>query len=187
MRYIVRAIPQRIKGVEYLQSKIPDLEIVMDTTRNAFDTFLHAMKIAGDDSAVHLEDDAILTKDFLIKAEGIIRGYPDNIVQFFSRRQKDIKRGSRWEAGGNFSCNVGFYLPGRFPKLFLEFFEEWKINNQKYCTSGYVYMMNDFLRMTGESYWIQIPNLVDHRVSVSSVGKGKARSRVSKTFEDPDL
>ena len=100
MRYIVTAIQERAAFVRYLKQHIPHLEIVEDRERDAMETFLRACVEANNEPVVHLEDDIILTRDFLPKLEAEITAHPHDLIQGFSRSKYDLDLGSRWKAGG---------------------------------------------------------------------------------------
>jgi hypothetical protein len=47
MRIIIRAVKERAEFIDYLQKHLPNAEWCFDKTKNAMDTFLDAMQMAG--------------------------------------------------------------------------------------------------------------------------------------------
>ena len=98
---MVTAVRERAPNVEYMKLHIPTLEVVWDTQGLQRATFLEALQLMGDDAFVYLEDDVILARQFCKKAETAIRQKPTAVIQFFSRRQDDIRVGSRCNRGAS--------------------------------------------------------------------------------------
>lgn len=183
MRYIVRSIPERQDCVDYLQRRIPGLEICQDRKRDAMDTFLRALEMAGNDPAVHLEDDIVLARDFTARVEQEISRLPGDVIQFFSMRAKDLTEGSRWDR--NFLMGQCFYLPAGWSLRVREFFGRWWPLNRNENPTGLDLMVGDYLRSVRQSYWIHCPSLVDHRNRKSAINPRRSTKRQSKTFKDP--
>lgn len=184
-RVIVTAVPQRYPYIEYLQHHIPDLEIVWDKHRNAMETFLRATRLSGNDPVIRLEDDICLTKGWREKIEALIAERPDDIIQCFSRSKYDPVRGSRYKAGATFAYNVCQYLPAGVSAGILEHYEVWE-DKEKHPT-GYDLLMGDYFSKTKRQYWLQVPSLVNHAITVSQIDRRRARSRQSTTFVNPEL
>jgi GR25 family glycosyltransferase involved in LPS biosynthesis len=184
MRYIIRAVPEREHWIGEIIRQIPHLEIVRDASRNAMETFLRALLEAGDAPAVHLEDDVVLTSDFLAKAEPVIAAHPDRIVQFFSLRKGDAETGSRWMPGRSFGMNQCFYLPAGYSDLLYEYCAAWPGLNTKANShfGGYDTMMAAWLGKRREQYWLHVPSLVQHRVTKSFIDPRRSSKRQSVSF-----
>lgn len=182
MKILIRAIQERIEYVEYLKKYLPDAEFVFDKNRNAMDTFLAAMSVAGGQPCLHMEDDIILTKDFKIKALKIIQSHENEVIQFFSMRKDDIEVGSRYDYGRNFMMNQCFYLPEGYSKAIKEFYEQW--NRKEEHPTGYDILMADWLKSRKEKYWIHVPSLVQHRQCKSLINPKRSAHRQSITFEE---
>lgn len=180
VRIIIRAVPERIEYIEYLRQQLPEAEFCMDQKRSAMHTFLMAKKMAGNDPCIHMEDDAILTTDFVRKANDFIAKHPNEIIQFFSRRSKDLTIGTRREYGGNFSCNVCYYLPPFMSKRILAYFPTW--DNKWPDSMPYDTMMAQFFREEGISYIIHVPSLVNHREGLSQINSRRNSRRHSQSF-----
>lgn len=178
MRIIVRAVPERAAFVEYLRERVPGAEFCFDENRNAMDTFLKALDMAGRDPVVHMEDDAVLSPDFQARLTEVISKRPERVVQFFSRRKADIETGSRWDR--NFMAAVCFYMPAGYSEEVRKYYEVWP-DKQKHPT-GLDLMVHDWLRSRKEPHWIHVPSLVDHRVCKSAIDSRRSSKRQSLTF-----
>lgn len=180
-RIIVRAVPERAAFVEYLQRHLPDAEICHDQTRNAMDTFLRALDMAGGERCIHMEDDALLTQGFRDKAEAVIGQWPDRVIQFFSMRPADLAAGARWD--NSFLMGQCFYLPSGYSFAIRNFHKRWKRAAQH--PTGLDLMVSDYLKERKERYLIHVPSLVDHRVTKSVIDPRRSSKRQSKTFTEP--
>jgi hypothetical protein len=184
-RVIVTAVLPRAPFVEYLQRHIDGLEVVWDKHRDAMDTFLRATAQAGDDPVIRLEDDICLTKNWRDKIEAAIAERPNDVIQFFSRSKYDPIRGSRYKAGNTFAYNVCNYIPAGMSPKFIEHLNVWE-DKEKHPT-GYDLLMGDYLSKNHINYWLQVPSLVNHAVTISQIDRRRARSRQSTTFIEPEL
>jgi GR25 family glycosyltransferase involved in LPS biosynthesis len=154
-----------------------------DEKRDAMHTFLKALSMAGDGACVHMEDDIILTKNFLQKLTFEISQRPNVPIQFFSMRKDDLSVGSRWDT--SFMMNQCFYLPEGMSKELRDWYVHW---DKKYIhPTGSDIMVCDFLRIKKQKYWIHCPSLVQHRSERSLINPRRSTKRQSKTFIDPDV
>jgi hypothetical protein len=181
MKYIIRACEERELWVKEMISKIPSAEVVWDNNRNAMDTFLRALDVVGDDDAVHLEDDAILCAEFTEKSARSIANASGSPVQFFSMRSADQTAGGRWEPGSRFSATVAFYLPPGSSRAVLEYASSWPRLEEH--PTGFDLMVADWMKTHRLRYWIEVPNLADHRFGRSLINPSRSRYRRSLTFE----
>lgn len=181
MRFIIRAVKERVGFIEYLQKHLPQAEWCYDRNRNAMDTFLEAMRMAGNDPVVHMEEDIVLTKNFVPKIEAAIAERPNEVIQFFSMRKDDLLKGSRYDR--NYLMNQCFYLPAGYSLAIHDYYQFWD-DKEKHPT-GTDNMICDYLRAGKEKYWIHVPSLVDHRVAVSMIDSRRSSKRQSLTFKDP--
>lgn len=184
-RVLVSAIPDRASFVAYLKRHIPHLEVTWDTTRNAMDTFLVTMRNAGNDPIIHLEDDILLTKDFVAKIEKAISERPNEVIQFFSRSNADITEGSRYRSGGSFLMNQCKYLPAGVAKALYDYYPTWP-NIFKHPT-GTDSMMGDFFKTYKMRYWNYVPSLVNHAPVKSEIDSRRSRFRQAKVFHEPEM
>ena len=184
-RIIIKAIEDRKEYINYLKKHLPNAEFCMDEKRDAFDTFLRSLELAGNDAVIHMEEDVILTKNFYEKACKVIEQKPLNIIQFFSMRKKDLEIGSRWD--NNFLMNQCTYYPFEYSAHLLRYWHYWSKLPQKLekHPNGTDQMVCDFIKHLKIKYWIHIPNLVDHRVGKSVIDPRRASTnRQSFTFKD---
>jgi len=187
-RVIVTAVPERTPTVEYLQHHIPNLEICWDEKRSLIDTFLRACQMAGYDPVIRLQDDIILTKDFVAKVEKVIADRPDDVIQFFSMRKDDLTVGSRYCLGSTYLMNQCFYLPAGVSKDIIEFFwsPAWAPYFEAHPDTEDDSMMREMFRVQRRKYFLHVPSLVDHQRSRSIVSPKRSSARVSLTFQEPE-
>lgn len=186
MRYVCMAVRSREPFVQYLTAHIPLLETIYDDAqRGAFYQWLDAVAMVNDTGGIILEDDVILTKDFLAKAHEVIEVHPDVLVQFFSMRKDDETIGSRKD--GKFAMNQCVYYP---PGLGARLAEYYKTQEDWIAREGigsYDTMMCKAFREWKYKFWIQVPSLVDHLVLRSEIDKRRSTKRQARVFLDPEL
>lgn len=178
-RFLVRAVREREEYLPDLHAAIPTLEVVWDQHRQAMLTFLDALRTAGEDAAVHIEDDAVPCTGFMERCQPFLDG--PNVVQGFSRLTEDVQLGSRWRPGSSFTGNVCFYLPAGMSKALLAYSPTWP-HHEKHPT-GYDLLMQDFFKARGVRYFQLVPSLVQHRIGVSAISPRRPRKRLSPTFQ----
>lgn len=183
MKYILRTCSGREHYAEYISENLSEVIVLKDTKRDPMNNFFLALEAAGDDAAVHLEDDAILTEGFQSKVEAVISEMPDTVIQFFSMRKADLEVGSRYENGSSFLAAVCFYLPPKMSKGLRAYFPTWE--RLKEHPTGLDLTIADYLKKTKQRYYIHCPNLADHRVGKSAIDSKRSSKRVSKTFINP--
>lgn len=168
--------------VSEYQKAIPDLEICVDQKKDAYQNFLNALELAGDDPCVHLEDDIILCDDFVKRVLKEIDKRPNEVIQFFSANRKDdLEIGSRHILGNNFRWNQCFYLPEGIGTEILEYGKTWfkrPIKPQEYDIMMAYYFTSKRMR-----YWNVVPNLVDHKPVISRIDPKRSTQRQSFTFK----
>ena len=190
MRVIVHTVPDS-PWLDYLRQRLPQLEVCPDRTCApdrvgdarwfAYENYLDALALQGDDPAIQIEDDVILTRNFLEKAEAVIGVRPASIIQFFSMRQADREVGARWDR--DFLSNLCTYIPAKIAPQLVAFGRAWERRAEH--PGGYDLMVNDWLREYRQRYWIAVPNLVQHRIAKSRLGP-RSSKRQSLTFVEPD-
>ena len=179
MRIIIRAVRDRAPYIDYLTERLPAAEWCFDQKRNAMDTFLRALDMAGNDPVVHMEDDTLLTDGFLPALRAAIAERPGRVIQFFSMRKADLSIGSRWD--GDFMMGQCFYLPAGYSAALREYWPRWpgKIEHP----TGLDTMVCDWLKSRREKYWLHVPSLVDHRDCKSLINPRRSTKRQSLTFK----
>ena len=181
MRLIIRAVKDRFDFIEYLKKHLPQAEWCFDTDRNAMTTFLAAMRQAGQDAVVHMEEDILITHNFYEKLLSEIVQRPNEVIQFFSMRKADLTVGSRYDT--SYMMNQCVYFPAGYSALLLDYYHLW--GKKAIHPTGTDIMINDFLRSRKEKYWIHVPNLVEHRIAQSRINPRRSSKRQSKTFKEP--
>jgi len=182
MRYIVRGMSSRQPCILYLKSLLPQAEFMIDVHGNAMAGFLCALRVSGADAVVHMEEDVIITSNFTKKIESVISKYPNNVIQFFSMRDKDITVGSRYEPGRTFCMGQCFYLPAGYSAAVLKYWDRWP--NKTRHPTGLDLMVGDFLKSRGEKYLISVPSLVNHRCTRSLIDPRRSSKRGARVFID---
>ena len=182
--FILTAVKDRMANVIYLQKHIPNLVIVWDEQRNAMETFRRAWRQYQDVPTIRIQDDIILCKDFVNKAKAIVAERPTDFIQFFSRSAKDEKLGSRYKSGGSWMMNQCYYLPPNSATRLTAFADAWGKYEQH--PNGDDQLMAEWLQSEKARYWVQVPSLVNHLVTVSMIDKRRSKFRQSTTFFDPE-
>jgi len=179
--YVARFVEERLGNLPEYQSQIPNISIYVDYERNPIGAFINALKIAGDKSCVMFEDDVLLCDNFIQKSNEAIANHPNSVIQFFSMRGKDTEIGSRWD--NNFIMAQCVYFPPNYARLVIEYFKGsiWDLN--QHTANGLDLLIRDFLKSRKEKYWIECPNLVDHKIGKSVIDSRRSSKRISKTFK----
>lgn len=180
---ILTVLPERQEYYEYLKEKLPEAEFCFDTEKHAMKTFISALEMVGDDPAIFMEDDCILTENFVEKAEKAIQERPDEVIQFFSMRIDDFRLGSRYLEGSEYFSNCCFYLPKGVAKEILKFAPDWIEANKEKNPTAMDYLVRDFLIENQLNYFNHVPSLVQHRIGKSSIDSTRPERRVSTTFK----
>jgi hypothetical protein len=179
-RIIIKAVPnKRIDCYDYLKNNLKDAEWVFDTDGNAMNTFLRALDTAKYDECIHMEDDVILTNNFIYKINEAIKKMPSNVINFFSMRKNDLIIGSRFD--NKYCMNQCVYLPKNYSAMLLDYYKNW--NRLIEHPTGTDYMLNDFLKSRKEKHYIYVPSLVQHRIVKSIINPKRSSKRISMSFE----
>lgn len=190
MKYVMLTCKGREEMADYVKSHIPDLIVSFDnfTDGGKFvsTSFLNARqgwRLAGKDPCVFLEDDIILCNNFCERIEEQITKRPNEIIQFFSLRKKDLTEGSRYESGGNFIMHQCYYLPALMAQNVYEY--SFEFYNE--CKEGEHIGPNDmvtqyYFKKNKLKYWLHVPSLVDHRQCKSMIDSRRSSKRQSLTF-----
>jgi hypothetical protein len=189
VRFIVQAIERRANVVAYLQTHIPQLEISWDASGKCIGGYLQVLSRAGADPFVLLEDDILITKNFLSKIQQAISQKPDQIIQFHSRCAKDQIIGSRYKSGREFYNHQCVYFPAGIAPQILHFSEQEIYKDLTSARSFSDILTQDFLHQRRLKYWVSIPSLVDHLPDVSSVDPRRSKSglrRQARVFNNPE-
>ena len=181
---VCTAMKERIHLVEYLQFHIPNLKIVWDKNHDAMDTFMRAWKEYPTVPSLRIQDDIILTEEFLPKVTSVIDKYPNDVIQFFSMRKADIEIGSRWENGSTWLMNQCHYLPAGMSGKIHEYGKTWKGLSEAPTADDW--LMRDYFKEHKIKYYLHCPSLVEHASVYSQINRKRSRFRKSKTFTNPN-
>jgi len=182
---VCTGIKERLPIVKYLRHHIPSLNVVWDQKQDAMDTFMRAWKEYPDKPSLRLQDDIILTENFMDKVTDIIEQYPDDVLQFFSMRKADLEVGTRWENGSTWLMNQCHYLPAGMAGEIHKFGLNWA--GLEDAPTADDLLMRDYFKTNKIKYQIIVPNLVDHAQVYSAINRKRSRFRNSKTFVNPNL
>jgi hypothetical protein len=180
MRYIARFVDSRFDNLDVYKKEIPNIEVYVDRNKNPIGAFIEALKMAGDDACIQMEDDCILTSNFDRKINEEVSKHPDSVIQFFSMRSKDLTIGSRWDS--RYLMGQCTYYPKGKASQLVDYFKGSFWDENQHEIDGLDLLVSDFLKYNRERYWICIPNLVDHIVQKSIIDPRRSPKRVSKTF-----
>jgi hypothetical protein len=187
--FIVQTCRNREKYIENIKQNINDIIVNYDNYTNdneiitsAWKNYLNGLHLAGEKSTVQMDDDIILCENFMDKCLIEIKQRPNEVIQFFSRRNADLTKGSRYELGGNFSMQQCYYLPNGMAKKIYQFGKEYEQTmTEKGCPTDI--MMASYFKQNKIKYWVVVPNLVDHIEGVSAIDKRRSSKRQSLTFK----
>lgn len=170
----------------YFEARLSDFTWVEDRGRGPVDTYCRMLVEVGAFGGVTMEDDVVLTKDFDAKVRAVVAEYPDDLVQFHSRRTDDVTIGTRREAGSSFMNNQCTYYPPGFVPAFLAWLDAYGGPVWAKDPSGYDIALATYMREKGMTYIISVPSLADHLVSKSRINPRRSSKRQAKVFLDPD-
>lgn len=176
MRYIVQTVPSR--SIEYLKSKIDNLEVYVDYDKDPVKAFAGVMKMGGNDAFVRLEDDIELTSDFQNKLGSVVSKYPDKVISFFTTK-KSVKETCLMR-GRTLLMIQCVYFPVGYGNLIADYYLRWDRISEK--PVGLDYMLGDFLHSRKEKYVLYQPSLVQHLECVSAINGCRSKKRQSITY-----
>ena len=177
MKIVVRNSGGR--NIDKLIANIPGLIVVCDG-KNAWDSFIDALTLVGDEATVQMEDDAELCDGFYEQLTAIVDEFPDNVINFFSRRIDDERIGTRYIGGAAFNYNICYYLPKGMAKEIVEFSKTW--DKHDIHPTGTDLVIADYLSLKGLNYLNIVPPLVQHAEGKSIIDSRRSSRRQSKMF-----
>lgn len=184
MKMSFMTCPGREPYADYLKKQLPEAEVIFDTEKNATKNFIKMLRSAGDHEALLMEDDIILCSDFVKKINDVVSKRGSMLINFFSRRGRDLTHGSRIEPGRSFNYNCCVYYPAGWAREVANYYDRWTRREQELIGHGFDYLVADWLSENSLSYFLHVPSLVQHREGLSSIDKRRPRSRQSKTFNE---
>ena len=180
MLYVVRAVRERKQFVDEILEQIPEAVVYWDDEfHNAMKSYLYVCEhIIGDQPAVLLEDDIVLTSDFRRKIEDVIAQYPKILINFFNLSVKHTE--PYFKKGREYCMNQCEYFPEGFARKVVDAYQSWP-DKDKHPTAydflvGYAWGGN-------KPYLVWNPSLVQHRIGKSIIDPHRSSKRQSKTFE----
>lgn len=187
MRFVCMAIEKRSHIVDYLKLHIPGLEVVWDKHKSARLTWLATLQHMDSDACVLVEDDIVLTKNFMGKIMEAISGKRADVIQFHSRTKEDLTVGSRYRSGLTYLNNQCVYFPPGFSKKLLLFARDGAAPIWEQHPNGTDCVMAKFLQASKMRYWNHCPSLVEHLPVPSEIDPKRSKHRRSTTFTDPEM
>jgi len=178
MKIIMRTTLER-DIFEY--DKIPGILYSKIEKHDAYENFQNALLMAGNDPALHLEDDIIFNSGFIVDVNKIIGEHKASVIQFFSMRGDDLTIGTRYINGARFIAALCFYLPIGMSADILNYSYTWERREEH--PTGSDLMVADYLKKEKIKYLNICPNLVDHKVAKSLINSKRSSKRVSLTFK----
>lgn len=178
----IRSVPERKSFLPYLSKHLPaEARIYVDEMKfGARANFHRVLESIGDSRCLHMEDDVWLTERFVDKAFGVIDSRPNQVIQFFSMRKKDLVVGCREERGSTFMMNQCFYLPAGMGTELLKYYKAWPGKDVHRAANDI--FIADYMKWKRLRYYIHVPSLVQHRPVVSAIDPRRSRSRQSPSF-----
>lgn len=85
MKYFIRTTNERILNESYNQL---EYEKLVDYNHQPVTSFINQLDYISEWDSILLEDDVLLCSDFKNIIEGVIKEYPDTIINFFTRPQE---------------------------------------------------------------------------------------------------
>lgn len=175
---------ERESNAREMRSKIPGLEVKTANLSNVWDVFLDCFRIPSDvDGLLLLEDDAQLCANFAERADRQIQAEGERVISFFERPLSKKPLSTGYYPGREFGFGLCNFFPSRIcaelakPETEAAFREYWPARREKWTYPNDIYI-RWVLQRTKESYYMEIPFLVQHRPYKSALG---ARSMYRRT------
>lgn len=179
MLYVVRAVRDRARFVEEILKQVPEAVVYWDDEfHNAMKSYLYVCEnIIGDQPAVLMEDDIILTADFKRKIESVINKYPEILINFFNLSKKH--REPFFKKGREYCMNQCEYFPAGFARRVVEAYKTWPQKDEH--PTAYDYLVG-YAWGGNKPYLVWNPSLVQHRIGKSIINPRRSSKRQSETF-----
>lgn len=180
--------PSREKFLPYLKDKLGDIPVSMDRGISIWDTSKRAW-LKYNKTATHhcvIQDDAIIGKDFIKRAEEEIKKHPDIAISFYRgwRRNVTAEMIDEWTKNGGYLTNwLSWGLAVCLPVGHIEAM----IKNGEAMPKRYENhddtKIAKYLTKNKIKVWYPIPSLVDHRTDeVSLIQKTNLPRRKAVSF-----
>ncbi len=180
MLYVIRAVKERKEFVDEILKQVPEAIVYYDEFGDAMKSYLHVCEnIIGDQPAVLLEDDIVLTSDFKQKIEAVIAQYPEILINFFSLSKKFLK--PHFKKGREYCMNQCEYFPAGFARKVVEAYKTWDKKESE--PNAYDFLVG-YAWGGNKPYLVWCPSLVQHRQVKSIIDPRRSSKRQSITFEE---
>lgn len=194
MKFVIRKVPER--DTSYLERLIPSAVILNDTEhKGAIRSFIDAIKLADDD-AVYVQDDMLLCKGFVEKAESYIKDHKNDVIIFANfthdKQSADVVTEGYYPArkGGWLLCT---YIPKTVADAFVKWHEskgyESVRNYKKYLEmQGDDILFCRFLELIDKDVFVTVPNIAGHRKNKSVINPNRpVRCCVNFDYEGAEI
>ena len=176
----VRAIESRRHLVEKnILPYIPQATVYYDHSGNGMTGFLGACKAIGSQPCLTIEDDVILTSDFMRKALEVITQKPDTFISFFSLSKKLTE--SHWKKGSQFCATLAVYMPAGLAKACIDKYPLWQHYDRFTNPTAFDFLVG-YAWGPNKLYYVHCPSLVQHIIGKSAIDPRRSSKRVSVTF-----
>lgn len=172
-----------------MRSKISGLEVKTANLSNVWSVFLDCFRATLDvDGLLLLEDDAQLCANFAKRADRQIQAEGGRVISFFERPLSKKPLSTGYYPGREFGFGLCNFFPSRIcaelAKLETEaaFRKYWPARHEKWTYPNDIYIRWVLQRMN-ESYYMEIPFLVQHRPYKSTLG-ARSMCRQTRYFAD---
>ena len=182
MKYLIQNVPQR--DVSILLDQLKDVGLYVDKNKKPLESFIETLKLAKDESALYMEDDIILSKDFIDDTSSFINMNKNNVINFWTLK-KSIKE-TTLMLSSSFMSNLCVYFPNHHIKGLIDFYNKGWSGIKEHPT-GMDLMVRDYLVATKTKYWLYQPSLVQHKKIVSAINPKRSKYRQSITFKDENI
>lgn len=180
MKYVVRAVHERQPFVDEILKQIPDAIVYYDDEHDAMKSYLHVCRdIIGTEPTVLLEDDVILTSNFIQKIEKVISKYPYVLINFFSLSK--TKTSPHLKKGREHCMAQCEYYPEGFGVKVADAYETWPLKETDPSGTD---LLTGYAWGYSNNYLVWCPSLVQHRQVKSVINPRRSTKRQSITFEE---
>lgn len=179
------SVPTRRNIVEYMKRHVPDLIVIEDDGRGVMANHQRALRASDTDSFILFEDDVLLTRGFIAKANAVIAERPDDIITFFSRRKADLTVGSRYMNPMEFYMCQCMYFPSWSGDLIADFHSTSPTLVKD--PTGTDRVIAAWCKSQKRKIWVSVPSLVEHLHVASAIDPRRSKNRQSVTFVDPEM
>ena len=182
MKYLIQNVPER--DISLLLSQLNNVSVYVDTNKKPLESFIQTLKLAENNSALYMEDDIILSKDFINDTSSFINANDNYVINFWTLK-KSIKE-TTLMSPSSFMSNLCVYFPNYHIEGLIDFYNKgW--NRIDEHPTGMDLMVRDYLVSTKTKYWLYQPSLVQHKKIVSAINPRRSKYRQSITFKDENI